>query len=355
MPGCSIFEQDLRFISISWGLNSYIFFHQRSKKQRKIVCLTLELLQLFLKRFGMTPRELVPLEQCIVILDTNVARALAHESEPSWVQIFSRMRDNGYVFALGDASITELMDQRARGSISESDAAKMIQSLQRFLYPELPILPGKRDILAMIGISPKETWNSNDVIQKSQQTWSIFCSEIYQFSLPAELLKEERDEWLRLFEDLRKFLRKLRRDLIKEHGCDRPKIRRLLELDPLVHPALDAALQSVGLDFAIFPSMTVRADLQMRLFWRQFVRSVKLKEPYNPASQKNKNDGIDFDFYYYLALPALVVSNDDGFFGKLKDICSFQKNWFFKPQDLADSWLKGNHPRPTWPVLDANQ
>jgi hypothetical protein len=96
--------------------------------------------------------------------------------------------------------------------------------------------------------------------------------------------------------------------------------------------------------------MEVRLDLQMRLFWRQFVRSVKLKERYNPASQKNKNDGIDFDFYYYLALPALVVSIDDGFFGRISDIKSFQKSWFFKPQELADSWLRGDRPWPSWPA-----
>ena len=55
-------------------------------------------------------------------------------------------------------------------------------------------------------------------------------------------------------------------------------------------------------------------DLRVRYFWRQFVRSKRERQPYDPASPKKRNDGIDFTIYTYLALPALIVAEELDFF-----------------------------------------
>lgn len=93
----------------------------------------------------------------------------------------------------------------------------------------------------------------------------------------------------------------------------------------------------------------MRWDLQVRFFWRQYVRSKKEIEPYDPTSRKKRNDGIDFGVFQYLMLPALVVATDKGFFDKIADIKSYQKPWFWKPEDLATAWTSGERPRPIWP------
>jgi hypothetical protein len=87
----------------------------------------------------------------------------------------------------------------------------------------------------------------------------------------------------------------------------------------------------------------------MRYFWRQFVRSKRQGGPYNLEAPKKANDGIDFTVYTYLALPALIVATDSGFFSSIKNIPSFQRSWFTKPETLADMWKNGGHPAPTWP------
>lgn len=49
-------------------------------------------------------------------------------------------------------------------------------------------------------------------------------------------------------------------------------------------------------------------------------------------------------------LPALVVADEKGFDERLADIKSLQRDWFWRPQKLADAWTRGERPRPAWAV-----
>lgn len=105
------------------------------------------------------------------------------------------------------------------------------------------------------------------------------------------------------------------------------------------------------------PTMAMRLDLQMRYIWRQWVRTRQKKDGYDPTSEKRSNDGIDLDLYSYLMLPAFVVADDKGFHERLSDIKSDQRRWFWRPQELADAWERGERPRPIWaePVNDPRE
>ena len=145
-------------------------------------------------------------------------------------------------------------------------------------------------------------------------------------------LQSEREAWFAIFEKLGKF------DVTSE------------PLNEYEHSQLTRAL--TGSDSSVpelSPPLSIRWDLQMRLFWRQYVRSKKTSEPYDPTSPRKKNDGIDFDLFHYFLLPAFVVATDSGFFEKLGDITSFQTGWFWKPDALAQAWVDGERPFPTWP------
>ncbi|HEK1010717.1 TPA: hypothetical protein SMP92_004019 [Pseudomonas putida] len=88
--------------------------------------------------------------------------------------------------------------------------------------------------------------------------------------------------------------------------------------------------------------------LEIRYHWRQFARMQKKKGAYNPLSHSKRNDGIDYDLFSYLKLPALLVTEDGGLTDKLFDIESFQKEWIFRPQKLADLWKANGNPRPAF-------
>lgn len=283
----------------------------------------------------------IPPESCIVVLDASPARNLAYAPEcPAWVKTFERMARDGYSFSLADGAFAELLTQFAKGAINEEGFGLMLTRLQMFLNPDLPTLPGKRDILAAIGASNTDpTWSAKEVADLSVRSWE-FLNNVAVIPLEkrptaAEELQEEREDWFALFDQM----------LAAHNPC-------CAVLDERGGKQLDLAFAHMDRkDKVPLPPLSVRCDLQLRLAWRQYVRSRNTKEAYNPRSPKKRNDGIDFDLYRYLMLPAFVVADDSGFFSKIKNIESFQTSWFWKAEALAAAWESGIHPCPLWPTV----
>lgn len=303
------------------------------------------------------PRRVIPDDQCIVVIDTSPIRNIAESgSVPPWVGTFAAMAKDGYSFSLADVTFAELLSQRLSGQ-NNGDYDLMISSLNGFLNPEFPVLPGKTDIMQMIGAKPgREGWNEAQVRQMSQGAWGMLLAAKLPATNPSllttppmnstinaaqaqgfleQMLQEERDDWITMHSDLKA----------------RWEANGKKELHEYEHSELDDALVRSDHGEDIVPSMTVRNDFQVRFVWRQFVRNQKVKNPYNPSSRKKRNDGIDFDFLRYLALPAFFLAEEQGFDkNKIGDIPSFQTNWILTPQELADAWANGEKPRPQWPA-----
>lgn len=281
---------------------------------------------------------LIPPATTIVVLDTSPARNLAYSTErPTWVATFAEMaRSEDYSFSLADNAFAELLNQIASGALARVESERIFESLQLFLNPNLPILPGKRDILSLIGGHDHlPDWSPDEVAAISRRAWDHLrnASSSGTAQSTDEELQDERAAWFNIFETLGNF----------ENSAEEL-------LNEYTHSQLNLAL--VGSNHQspeLVPPLSVRWDLQVRFFWRQYVRSKKELEPYDPTSRKKRNDGIDFGVFQYLMLPALVVATDKGFFDKIADIKSYQKPWFWKPEELATAWTSGERPRPTWP------
>jgi hypothetical protein len=306
------------------------------------------------------PRRLILDDKCIVVLDTSPIRNIAEErTVPPWVATFAEMAKDGYSFSLGDTSFAEILSQRQNGRI-KGDYGLMISTLHRFLNPEIPVLPGKIDILQMIGTGPKSAdWSEAEMLAQGPNVWKIledakptspesihFLVRIWRCILRMlglarreetipEMFQAERDEWIEMF--------RLFKTIWERNGK--------AKLDEYRHADLEHALKTMDHGERINPSMSVRCDFQVRFLWRQFVRSQKATGAYDPASTKKKNDNLDFDFLRYLSLPALFLAEKKAFSkNAIKDIQSFQTGWVLTPQELADAWTKGERPWPKWPV-----
>ncbi len=322
-------------------------------------------------------RHIIPLEKCIVALDTNVARTLGESTtRPDWLDTFGQMASSGeYTFALADGAFAELLNQitKPEGGMSDRCFSRMIQGLETFLDPEYPIILGKKDILGMLGIVGKDQWCAVEVRNLSKDGWQELCSiqsepkNAQYHSRLEKILQEEREEWIAQF---KKFDSHLALELaaVKGHIAKlqslsgvyalslrnlllefQQKLQALNNLKELEGKVLNAALADLDADRPLAGvSMSARCDLQIRYLYRQWVRTRKSKQAYSPASHNNRNDGIDFDFYRFLMLPALVVTEDNGFLTRISDIPSSQKSWFMNPQDLATRWQQGGRPWPTW-------
>lgn len=287
-------------------------------------------------------RLIFPDDHCIVVFDTSPLRNLAYaDKAPNWIATFQQMSKDGYSFCLSDSAFAELLSQHARGAIPDTGFRRMLDWIKPILTPKTPILLGKRDILEIIRCPTKDAaWSVDEFHRLSELAWQTLTGSIKQpqeFRINAEPeLQEERSDWICLFKQM-------------SQKADSTKINPT-DLNESGGPILNAMLSSINAECDCTPPMSIRMDLQLRFVWRQYVRSKKTIEPYNPESLKKRNDGIDFDLYKYFLLPAFVVAEDKGFFSSLEGIKSFQRDWFFKPEELANEWQKGTRPFPRWPL-----
>lgn len=300
-------------------------------------------------------RKLIPDEQTIVVLDTSPVRNIAYaDTTPAWVATFAVMADNGYAFSLADGALAELLAQYIRGSLTDVDLNKILAAISQFLNPDVPILPGKRDILEMIGQSTDAGWSEDEVRDYALRGWAALndpslLDEEHRTKL-QKALQFDRDEWIRWFKTFD--------DSYAKWVKGRRGIEEKQPLNQYKHDLLDENFSDLAsYSRSLHPDLAVRQDLELRYVWRQWVRTRQEKDGYDPTNPKKVNDGIDLDLYHYLMLPALVVADDKGFHERLADIKSPQCDWFWRPQALAAAWASGKRPRPGWavPVIDPKE
>ncbi|MHC8361981.1 hypothetical protein ACYZUA_17110 [Pseudomonas sp. LS2P72] len=384
--------------------------------------------------------------QIVVILDTAPARILGEQENcPQWAETFAKMARDGYCFSLADGTFVELVNQRSRGSITAVEFHRMCTRLTRFISTELPVAPGRSDLLGMIQQS-SESWSEQECRSQSLAAWAelLRCANVgYVPRSTEQLLEEERNSWRAMLAnfqekvDIFKKREQLKVEILHAldesgllhalrivpepeslkalealhtlHSCPVEELLNILNLIP--RPVLQKVIQSLEplnkgdlrgvLDLAkkyrhqkqcitdaeadptlawkawtdqqiswkiigpqIFEgfskafkssgstvfTMKMRSHLELLYCWTQFSSMQKAKRAYDPNSVNSRNDGIDFDLYRFLKLPAFVVTLDKGFLEGLIDIKSYQAAWFFRPQELADSWSAGDQPKPSWPT-----
>jgi hypothetical protein len=288
----------------------------------------------------MIPR---PNERCArIVLDTNVARDLGEmESEPLFLQVFEEMAAAGYVFHLADGAWAELLDQRERGSIGDVVLDRMFVRLDRILNAEAPVFLGNRDVRAFIGEDVEGVaWTQENFVATSQRALAILraaevngevASSEDRTRASAEVLQEAREGWIAHFDQMLQDFPPTAAD------------------DELGGPTFDAFVSRVdGESNLPHPPMSKRLDLGLRYAWRQHVRRNRSQEPYDPESHKKRNDGIDFELYYFMMLPCLLVTSDSGFGSRLAPIQSFQRSWIYTPEQLAEARQANSVTLPNW-------
>ena len=211
------------------------------------------------------------------------------------------MREQGYSFSLADHACGELIAQRSRGAITDLEHNRLIRRLASFIDAAKPVMLGEVDVLESIGAIRNRHENSKaDASDLSRRGWRMLCEgQASGEELSGNVLDEDRTVWRTLFEKVESIYL----------AAGSPELR-----DELNHPILDEVLTSLDRMYDIDPPISHRMDLRVRYFWRQFVRSKRERQPYDPASRKKRNDGIDFTIYTYLALPALIVAEESDSF-----------------------------------------
>lgn len=283
----------------------------------------------------------------IVGLDTCVVRSLAYDT-PAWFETFGSMRAGGVQLCLLDNVPVELLNQLEQERLTFAEYQLAIQRTSTFVSPTLPVLPGGRDLAWMAGcseaspkdLSPKEFGDAIWGVMRTAKSLEDLKAPVLTGPLGRQCeiaidpgtaeqhLADARAHWS---EEVKTF-DPLPANAIAKHKAE----------------VLQGMQASLRLRASSLPTLDVRYDLAIRHRLRIAVLRNQTDVQYNPDSKKRRNDGIDFTMASALALPALIVT-EKNYHDIAKLLGSFQAEWVYTPESLAESWEKGLLKPPTWP------
>ncbi|AXF85620.1 hypothetical protein DTO96_101351 [Ephemeroptericola cinctiostellae] len=261
-----------------------------------------------------------------VVLDTCVVRELLPHSEmPSWVETFILMSKKGYSFSLADGTVLELIKQISTCQIRLEDLPKLFVTLELFLDMAEPVLPGKVDLQGRIGALRKgHNWTLEESLQTGLRYWEMLKNPVLEYNITApQIIDDEIDSYREMFNKT---------------------AAQSLQTDESVLIQAFNVLDRQCPD--LIPPLSTRMELQIKYFYNKFKSSSLQQKGYNPLSNKNSNDAVDFDLFRYLSLPAFVITFEKKYLNLSGFIDSIQTRWLMKPNDLCLRWEKNVEPFP---------
>ena len=276
-----------------------------------------------------------------VALDTGIFRELCHtESEPEWFSTFVKMAKEGWSFHLTDVCFAEIIAARERSAITDAEGKKAVVLLEQILSEYFPCLPGNRILFHLCGFRYKDD-SDYDFDENFQRKYSIdLWKGLKQLMTSREIsgdrspikkgksekvLKGERAKWINAM------TRKPEPDFDYEQCVQDIKC------------SFDQWAETDGLPMSIRGDIIAHAMAEL---------GRRIESGYNPSSRKRRNDGIDFHLNFSFLWPALLVTTDKNFKKFLRCLKSYQAQWVFLPEELAEKWEQQTLIEPTWPTGD---
>lgn len=293
--------------------------------------------------------ELIPLERVHVACDTGILWRIIDEEAP-WLEGFVRMAAAGVAFSLADHATGEITHQLDRGKISGADYVRGITQLARFVSPEVPILPGKAQLLKWCDPVPDAallredrqlrlaTWEllrSARSIADFRKTFAYCCKDDAGGGIllgplaegkTSEVMADERADWIDNVEEPR------------PGYVDRPWEERRADL-----------AGDLDSDSACRPPLSVRLDAALRHEDEIIRRKHSVGSPLDPRSKKRQNDGIDYNMSYVFMKRILLCVSEEKYPKLIRSLGSYQSGWIFQPSELVQAWENGTLARPAWP------
>lgn len=296
-------------------------------------------------------RHIIPEKETIITLDANIVRNLCYKKY-NWVNDFISMSNEDFNFCLSDYALFEFVNQFIRGSISIKEYINGINQLSKFISHKMPILFGMKRLIQMTGISKIVS-----VIEFDPEYWKTYSKAIWEFIKNADnlsyfeykklkfsfndvlyeskleinkiesIFQKKREDWVKLISSFNS----LSIDQLKNKKTENIKYMKEIMSEWLFDDS----------------SYSERVDILAKYLYYFIQNRADFSYPYNPNSQKNKNDGIDFMINFSNILPSLICS-EDRFVRIFQSLNSYQSKWFYKPLELAEAWKNNSIIKPNF-------
>jgi hypothetical protein len=281
-----------------------------------------------------------------VTCDTGIFWEVLHKNAP-WLEDFKAMGKSGVIFSFADHALAEIIKQLEEGRFTEAEYVEAITACKDFITPDIPLVPGKRQLGQWCQPEPNLAELENHLrylracwhLMTNSKTLKEFgygvdyelqSGEKKKASLnpgqAAQRLEEERTKWRDRFAN------------VPSDWKDKSLPDRLKFLAGDLDSEIDCT-----------PSLTTRLDAALRHENRMVELKSLAKTPYNPLSENNENDGIDFNMSYVFMKRILLCTLDGKYRRPIQDLKSYQSSWIFSPQDLVAARKSGKLVRPGWP------
>jgi len=296
----------------------------------------------------------LPLQQGqLVALDTGIWRDLCYQ-ERDWSEAFGEMRGAGFHFAFADHLLAEAIAQLERGDVTDQQFVSGMARAGRFISPAAPVLPGKRGLAESCGcVSPEEAGEFDSDSQDAYlaAVWSLLSSSGGLADLGAGHVYEYRGRQfqLRIDPGASDGALEAEREAWREHVMrfdalpDDALVPHRAEMLAHMNTSIDADLGHLD------PPLSVRLDLAKRHMLAKMEQRNQSVGSYNPGSERNRNDGIDYNMAYVLMAPAFLVTLDRRYRNAVAATGSFQARWVLSPDEFVEQWREGTLPVLAWP------
>lgn len=286
-------------------------------------------------------RHIIPEKETIITLDTNIVRNLCYKKY-HWVTDFHNMSNENYNFCLSDYALFEFVNQFIKEKISIDEYKNCIRQLSKFISSKMPILFGMKILIQMTGISKivsdsefdPDYWKMYSKVIwkfiKNADNSSYFKYKKIKFSVHNVLYESKLD-----YNEMESSFQKERVEWIKFIN----KLKKLSKYHTLNNKPEKITFMKERISEWLFgdSSYSERVDILAKYMYHFIQNQADFSYPYNPNSQKNKNDGIDFKIIFFIILPSLICS-EDRFIKGFQRLYSYQSKWFYKPLELAEAW-----------------
>ena len=289
-----------------------------------------------------------------IILDTNIIRNLCYK-DYYWINDFEKMSKEHYQFCLPDYALFEFINQFANESkdmIPLANFQKGIEQISRFISKDFPVLFGNNKIFKQTGFKVDTHSKNND-----PSYYKEFSKAIWNFVTSADNSSFFKNNKMTFSVNLNKYESKLEIDLIeqtfqKQRDQWTDYIKTLIEKVAPYHNPKDQIDEFSFIRKRMSEWIFERSDCIERVdiiskYIYSFILNSNIKNKYNPESNKNKNDGIDFNIIFFHLIPSIICS-EDRFIRKFQNFQSYQNSWFYKPSELAQAWASNNVANPTF-------
>lgn len=243
----------------------------------------------------------------LVALDTNV---ITEFHKPKYNQIANDLRrasKGRFRFVIPDICLCEAIDYlEATPPILPDEWANMARNLKKFVWREFPILPSRKELYAILGVTERKDFRPQFTSTYAKGLFDFFCKYPCVKDHEVERRREMQAELERARRQWRALIADVRREFLEKKD-DNPQWKEKIVVRKLFE------YYGTDLDATFIGNVPLSERRALALEYVVSLATLTDRQgafSYDQDSDDNRNDGIDYLIMDVIMLGVAICSND---------------------------------------------